>query len=1300
MALLGVRSFSPDEASYIRFFSPLTLIVGPNGSGKTTIIESMRYACTGDLPPNSKGGAFVNDPTVSGHNEVKAQIRLKFYNINGQKMICSRSLAVSRKRGSLTQKSIDNSLLRYDPISGEAFSVSSRCADMDAELPLHLGVPKAILDNVIFCHQEESNWPLSESSVLKKKFDDIFSSKRYQVAIDNIKEIRKETLQEIKLGNIRLEALKSDAEKAKRVRQSLTELNRRLSQKTEQHDTVSRELTSIDQQKQALNQLLRDINLVEDNVQQCVNKQDFYQSTMQSMETHLKPRDESTEELKRLLAQHHTNEHQNQQNKHQIQTERVKHERKLKRLQDELDQKHLVMGRLEAAREEHERQIQLRHDWIDQFNQSHDTCFSLNEEAADQVRQHLQRTVSQHQKIKEEAMTQQNHLSDELQVLKSQLMSIQETKKFLVKNMEQTKSQMEQTKNKIKQFHVSTLEIDAIDTKVQEYQRKLDEIQTSPGVATEDDLMKKERELKGLDDKISDLNDELASLSKQNDAQAKLSIKRADKETRETTLNKIYQDCIKDVEQLLGFRPSVDKLEGELDTYRANILKKLQYQMENRNKATRELSAVEARLRMTKQQLSTKQQEVDKYTQVISSVCGDKNLAEEIKRKEVRILKIKEQVSNMQGATMIYDRLELQQQNQSCCPMCTKAFNDQSEIDAFKSTLEQMRNFIPAEQEKLRKISVEEEKKLAKFKQALNVWMKLETVKKDIAGLKQSLEAFESEKEAAVSKTDVASTEFAETDGCKIKADKLLLIARNVNRIYKEIESLNEDMMAAERELGSQGARTRTMSDVQKELEEISERSKSVRRDIKRIHTDMDVQRRRVQAVELSLRDSREKKLKLEHDLNSKVALEYQLEDLKEQLQDNLNRQQKAEQETPHLKEKVLQITQQHDQATKEWKLTEEKLNEEEYNLTRFKDRLEEFNLNLKRSANETGSQKTTKITKEIAELQQAMDDTKQDIINADERLALIEKDEADKRGIERELQDQIKYREMKAGLAQCDEDLRELEEKLNEFDREQVMRDLSKVNQRESELIEKRGALGGEVGQMRDQIKRYQAELANDYSQVDSQYGKLFIEVKTQELANADLEKYSKVLQTAIMKYHSLKMQDLNKIIKELWMDTYKGGDIDYIEVRADSEGTTARQSFNYRVVMMKNGTELNMRGRCSAGQKVLASIIIRLALAETFCVNCGIFTLDEPTTNLDRDNIESLAENLARIIQNRKQQSNFQFVIITHDEEFVEFLSRNEILDKYYRVQKDHNQYSTITLKQETGPVRAPRHNNDNDE
>lgn len=51
-----------------------------------------------------------------------------------------------------------------------------------------------------------------------------------------------------------------------------------------------------------------------------------------------------------------------------------------------------------------------------------------------------------------------------------------------------------------------------------------------------------------------------------------------------------------------------------------------------------------------------------------------------------------------------------------------------------------------------------------------------------------------------------------------------------------------------------------------------------------------------------------------------------------------------------------------------------------------------------------------------------------------------------------------------------------------------------------------------------------------------------------------------------------------------------------------------------------------------------MLASLIIRLALAETFCLNCGILALDEPTTNLDRDNIESLAHALVEWVHTQR--------------------------------------------------------------
>lgn len=47
----------------------------------------------------------------------------------------------------------------------------------------------------------------------------------------------------------------------------------------------------------------------------------------------------------------------------------------------------------------------------------------------------------------------------------------------------------------------------------------------------------------------------------------------------------------------------------------------------------------------------------------------------------------------------------------------------------------------------------------------------------------------------------------------------------------------------------------------------------------------------------------------------------------------------------------------------------------------------------------------------------------------------------------------------------------------------------------------------------------------------------------------------------------------------------------------------------------------------------QVLASLIIRLALSETFCLNCGVLALDEPTTNLDGPNAESLASALVRL-------------------------------------------------------------------
>jgi DNA repair protein RAD50 len=208
--------------------------------------------------------------------------------------------------------------------------------------------------------------------------------------------------------------------------------------------------------------------------------------------------------------------------------------------------------------------------------------------------------------------------------------------------------------------------------------------------------------------------------------------------------------------------------------------------------------------------------------------------------------------------------------------------------------------------------------------------------------------------------------------------------------------------------------------------------------------------------------------------------------------------------------------------------------------------------------------------------------------------------------------------------------------------------------------------------------------EWETEYEHAGHKYREAHIKVETTKAAVEDLGRYGGALDKAIMKYHTLKMEEINQIVEELWKEAYQGTDVDTIKIRSDNETAKGNRSYNYRVVMVKQETEMDMRGRCSAGQKVLASIVIRLALAECFGVNCGLIALDEPTTNLDQQNIKGLAESLSQIIQARRKQANFQLIVITHDEQFLRDMNCADFTDVYWRVGRNEKQESIIERQQ----------------
>jgi len=68
ISIQGIRSYNPLEKQSLKFQRPLTLILGKNGCGKTTIIECLKYITCSDYPKNTKNGGFVWDPKLSTHS--------------------------------------------------------------------------------------------------------------------------------------------------------------------------------------------------------------------------------------------------------------------------------------------------------------------------------------------------------------------------------------------------------------------------------------------------------------------------------------------------------------------------------------------------------------------------------------------------------------------------------------------------------------------------------------------------------------------------------------------------------------------------------------------------------------------------------------------------------------------------------------------------------------------------------------------------------------------------------------------------------------------------------------------------------------------------------------------------------------------------------------------------------------------------------------------------------------------------------------------------------------------------------
>lgn len=131
------------------------------------------------------------DPKLCGRPEIKSQVKLKFKALNKKQIIAMRAFQLTNLKGSKLEMKTVEQVLKTRDLDGNIVSINHTCAEMEKQVPELLGVSRAVLENVIFCHQEESLWPFGDTATLKEIFDELFDTTMYTKLHETMRGIHK-----------------------------------------------------------------------------------------------------------------------------------------------------------------------------------------------------------------------------------------------------------------------------------------------------------------------------------------------------------------------------------------------------------------------------------------------------------------------------------------------------------------------------------------------------------------------------------------------------------------------------------------------------------------------------------------------------------------------------------------------------------------------------------------------------------------------------------------------------------------------------------------------------------------------------------------------------------------------------------------------------------------------------------------------------------------------------------------------------------------------------------------------------
>nr|CAH8855068.1 unnamed protein product [Trichobilharzia regenti] len=1265
MSILGIRSFGQEVPQKIEFFTPVTLILGQNGTGKTTVIECLKYSATGELPPGSKTGcSFIHDPRIAQECEVKAKITLQIRDVKGCPMVVSRALMATQrdkaKQGTL--KTLDGSIKRQHP-DGRVTSASLRCADLDQEMVSSLGVSKAVLENVIFCHQEDSNWPLQEAKAVKQRFDDLFASSRYVKALDAIRKCKQDNDGNVKLYKTELKHLTKSRDEASKLRCEREETLHSIEEQEKHLEEMSAKLQPVVEQLNRYKRCYTELTHLQAEIKSCeierAHLTDAIANLLMNVHDEFKGSDE---ELKYLVED--------------AETEYTKKILQLNQLEDMLQKKRKELNALETDRTKsivERAQIEMEVKRLSEAITSRDMI--LISLVSHYIPEDRYKGVKQFNDADAQYIT--DHIEGLLHESENQLAEVK-----LISENEERKVQAD--------VDMARDELAGVKQKIETTKRNFNQ--------NNDELTVVKKRLENehtLNKRLEEIKDEFHK--------AEIAVNDLDIDDELDSLHHFITESFAEKRRI---ESSISSLDDRIATYQNNVIKYRAFESMLKERANK----LESIRKIN--HLQEKRDQLKVLEEKLLSVPGADELEQTVTNLQQRRALLEEECANEQGSVFLWrkfrDRLC---RMDSDCPVCHRCFDSDTERNELLSEIDNRIQSVPTESQR-------KKQELKDIVSHLESLVELRPVSTEILNLKEKeLPAVESKMKSGLDKLSSICGQRDKTAAVleTCQADEFL--AKTMQGDLAILERLENESFELTLKINSFRTEfTDCVTNDSQSIEVLQEERKTLREKLRTSSDVIDQKQKRIDQLNQAKHQAisemhrlKDEMHKLEQENLNNVRLRDELsrltsdcETLKTELHElEANQLPNVHRHWAEACTERNRLIKKHEQTIEQATVKVNEVHERLKNLTEVCDSV--------RNASISQPTKRLKdIQETVGKLETKLCCVRSELDTCSENMEFLKKQINEHKVRQRELADCIQLRHLRCqltSLTQRTESLIQNHKDCNNFpgSDQDLIKETKRLSLEEENLHSLKQDVSNQLSELKAKLHYLNRDLNEKYASADSEYRDMMYLLKTSELACTDLERYYKALDRAIMSYHAVKMADLNKIIRELWRSTYRGNDIDYIEICSEEDTSAAsnvsrtRRTYNYRVVMVKTSASvcrskskdssayhgearLDMRGRCSAGQKVLASLIIRLALAEVFCLHCGVLALDEPTTNLDRENIESLAYALVEIIKNRRRQKNFQLIVITHDADFVELLGRSDYVENFFLLSRDAQGLSEI--------------------